>query len=78
MLVQLALAIFQVSQAIPKVAELIELIFELRIKSINARSEGEDRVKQDERIALLSSMKNAKDDDERKIIARLLFRNYSK
>ncbi|MGE3607999.1 MAG: hypothetical protein AB7I27_00325 [Bacteriovoracaceae bacterium] len=78
MLGQLALTIIAVSRAFPKVAELIDLVFELRLKELNARSEREDQIKHDERLALLSAMKNAKDDEERKTIARLLYRNYQR
>lgn len=78
MLTQLALAIISLSKTLPKVAELIDLIFELRFQHQNNQSESEDKIKQDERIVLLSSMKNARDDNERKVIARLLYRNYGK
>lgn len=76
MLGQLAVAILTLSKTLPKLAALIDLIVEMRITQINQKSETEDEIKNNERIALINSMKNAKDDNERKVIARLLYRNY--
>ena len=75
-MLQFLSVVLAVSEAIPKLKEMLDLLFELRIQYQKSKDESEDVQKTNERIALLNSMKRAQNDEERKVIARLLYRNY--
>lgn len=75
-MIQFLSLILAVSEAIPQLKAMIDMLFELRIQYQRNKDESEDVQKTNERLALLNSMKRAQNDEERKVIARLLYRNY--
>ena len=78
MFASIVAATLAVAKAVPVVDQWLKAVFEAYISSQNQQSENEDRVKADERNALLLSLKRSETDDERKAIARILYRNYRK
>lgn len=78
MFASIVAATIAVAKAVPVVDQWLKAVFEAYISFQNNQSENEDRAKADERSALLSSLKKAESDDERKAIARVLYRNYRK
>lgn len=78
MFASIVTATIAVAKAIPIVDQWLKATFEAYILSVNQSSEQEDRQKSDERAALLNSLKRSETDDERKAIARAIYRNYRK
>ena len=68
--------VLAVAEAIPQLKAMIDMLLELRIQYQKNKDEGEDVQKTNERLALLNSLKRTQNDEERKVIARLLYRNY--
>jgi hypothetical protein len=78
MFASIVTATIAVAKAIPVIDQWLRATIEVYLDLQTQRSEAEDNQKRDERIALLSALKRSETDDERKNIARAIYRNYRK
>lgn len=78
MFASIVTATIAVAKAIPVIDQWLRSTIEAYLDLQAQRSQEEDNQKRDERIALLNALKRSETDDERKNIARAIYRNYRK